>query len=99
MKLPDRGAKKVAALWRELGVGDVDALEAACHDQRVRSIRGFGPRMEEKILAGIALYRRSGARRRLGDVLPTAEELQTCVPALPAVIPPTTAGHLPPLCD
>src|ERR1700682_3961817 len=42
MKLPDLGPRKIAALWRELGVGDVDALEAACHDQRVRSIRGFG---------------------------------------------------------
>src|SRR6516225_4655653 len=55
MKLPELGPKKVAALWRELQIGDIEELETACRAQRVRSIRGFGPRTEEKILSGIAL--------------------------------------------
>src|SRR5215813_9649120 len=75
LKLPELGPKKVAALWRELQIGDIDALEAACRDQRVRSLRGFGQRTEEKILGGIALFKRSGARRRLNEVLPIADEL------------------------
>jgi len=99
MKLPDLGPKKVAALWRELGVGDIDALEKACHDQRVRAIRGFGPRMEEKILGGIALYRRSGARRRLGDVLPIAEHLQARVQEIPGVIRASVAGSVRRFCE
>ncbi|HYR55080.1 MAG TPA: DNA polymerase/3'-5' exonuclease PolX [Myxococcaceae bacterium] len=99
MKLPDLGPKKVAALWRELGVGDIDALEKACHDQRVRAIRGFGPRMEEKILGGIALYRRSGARRRLGDVLPIAEHLQARVQEIPRVIRVSIAGSVRRFCE
>ncbi len=99
MKLPELGPKKVAALWRELQIGDIEALEAACQAQRVRSIRGFGPRMEEKILSGIALYRRSTHRRRLGDVLPVAEELQSHVQALPGVIRSSLAGSVRRFCE
>src|SRR5215472_965343 len=99
MKLPELGPKKVAALWRELQIGDIEALEAACQAQRVRSIRGFGPRTEEKILSGIALYRRSAHRRRLGDVLPVAEELQSQVEALPGVIRSSLAGSVRRFCE
>jgi DNA polymerase (family 10) len=99
MRLPDMGPKKVAALWRELHIGDIDSLEEACRAQRVRSIRGFGARTEEKILSGIALYRRSGARRRLGDVLPIAEELHARVQAIPGVIRSSVAGSVRRFCE
>jgi DNA polymerase (family 10) len=99
MKLPDLGPKKVATLWRELQIGDIDSLEAACRAQRVRSIRGFGQRTEEKILNGIALHRRSGARRRLGDVLPLAEQLQARVEAIPGVIRASVAGSVRRFCE
>ena len=99
MKLPELGPKKVAALWRELQIGDIEELETACRAQRVRSIRGFGPRTEEKILSGIALYRRSAHRRRLGDVLPVAEELQSQVQALPGVIRSSLAGSVRRFCE
>src|SRR6266849_10800257 len=48
LKLPDLGPRKVAALWHQLKIGDIDSLEAACRDQRLRSLRGFGARSEEK---------------------------------------------------
>jgi DNA polymerase (family 10) len=99
MRLPDLGPKKVATLWRQLQIGDIDSLEAACRGQRVRSIRGFGARTEEKILNGIALYRRSGARRRLGDVLPVAEQLKERVQALPGVIRSSIGGSVRRFCE
>ena len=99
MKLPDLGPKKVATLWRELQIGDIDSLEAACRSQRVRAIRGFGARTEEKILAGIALYRRSGSRHRLGDVLPVAEQLEARVLEIPGVIRSSIAGSVRRFCE
>src|SRR5215813_5954275 len=99
MKLPDMGPKKVATLWHELQIGDIDSLEAACRSQRVRAIRGFGARTEEKILAGISLYRRSGSRRRLGDVLPVAEELEARVREIPGVIRSSIAGSVRRFCE
>jgi DNA polymerase (family 10) len=99
MKLPDLGPRKIATLWRELQVGDIGELEEACRAQRVRSLRGFGARTEEKILSGIALYRRSGARRRLDQVLPVAEELVARLKAMPSVVRASVAGSVRRFCE
>lgn len=99
LKLPELGPKKVAALWRELQIGDIDALEAACREQRVRSLRGFGARTEEKILGGIALFKRSGARRRINEVLPIAEELVERVRSTPGVVRASIAGSVRRFCE
>jgi len=55
LRLPDLGAKKAAALHKALGLGSIAQLEEACRDQRVRGLKGFGERSEQKILAGNAL--------------------------------------------
>ncbi len=99
LKLPELGPKKVAALWRELQIGDIDALEAACRAQRVRSLRGFGARTEEKILGGIAVFKRSGVRRRLDEVLPIAEELVDRVKSTPGVQRVSIAGSVRRFCE
>jgi DNA polymerase (family 10) len=99
MKLPDLGPRKIAALWRELQVGDIDALEEACRNQRLRDLRGFGARTEEKILGGIALYRRSGSRRRLDQVLPLAEDLVGRIREIPSVVRASIAGSVRRFCE
>jgi DNA polymerase (family 10) len=99
LKLPELGPKKVAALWRELQIGDIDALEASCRAQRVRSLRGFGERTEEKILGGIAVFKRSGVRRRLDEVLPIAEELVDRVKSTPGVQRASIAGSVRRFCE
>lgn len=99
LKLPELGPKKVAALWRQLQVGDIASLEAACREQRVRSLRGFGERMEEKILGGIALFQRSGARKRLNEVLPIAEQLVERVKSMEGVTRASIAGSVRRFCE
>src|SRR5262249_40168058 len=86
MKVPDLGPKKAALLWKELQVGDVDALEKACQEHKLRGLKGFGEKSEAKILAGIEVYRRAAIapdRRRLGEVLSTAEEILAQVKKIP----------------
>ncbi|MBX7099928.1 MAG: DNA polymerase/3'-5' exonuclease PolX [Myxococcaceae bacterium] len=87
LDVPELGPKKVKALVEQLQVGTLDQLEAACRDGRVRALKGFGEKTEGKILEGIALARRSkaGGRKRLADVLPTAEALLQVVQAAPGV--------------
>jgi DNA polymerase (family 10) len=78
LEVPEIGPKKAKALFEQLGIGSLDDLEKACQQHRVRALKGFGARTEEKLLANLALARRqkaAGARKRLGDVLPIAEEL------------------------
>ncbi len=92
LAVPDLGPKKAAALWKQLGVTDLASLEAACKEQRVRTLKGFGEKTEEKILAGLALLARSRGRFRLGDVRPLAEELLRNVLAVPGVVRASLGG-------
>jgi len=69
LKVPDLGPKKIAALHAALGIGSVEELLAACEAGRVREVKGFGAKTEQKILAGIARLRSRGREVRLADAL------------------------------
>ncbi|MGV3624282.1 MAG: DNA polymerase/3'-5' exonuclease PolX [Archangium sp.] len=88
MTVQDLGPKKAKALFDSLGVGSIDDLEKACKDNRVRDLKGFGQKTQDKLLAGIELARRSmaaGGRKRLGDVMPQAEALLEFIKKAPGV--------------
>ncbi len=57
------GPKKVARLWQELGITTLDELKAAAEAQKIRQLKGFGAKSEEKILKGIELLARRGDER------------------------------------
>ena len=48
--LPGFGAKRARMLYDELGIDSLEALRAAAEGQRLRGIRGFGAKVEEKLL-------------------------------------------------
>jgi hypothetical protein len=52
-RLPGLGPKRARQLFDELGIDSLEALRAAAEGQRIRSLRGFGPKAEERILAAI----------------------------------------------
>src|SRR6185369_13967789 len=86
---------KAKILWDMLGVGTIDELEAACKANRVRDIKGFGQKTEEKLLAGVELARRTGTGRRLlADVLPRAEKLLEHVKQAPGVVRAELGGSV-----
>jgi len=62
IKIPGVGPKKAAALHKELGISTLEELRAACQDQRVRELKGFGAKTEEAILKGIDLAARADDR-------------------------------------
>jgi DNA polymerase (family X) len=53
--LPGLGPKRVRRLYEELGIDSLDALRAAADEQRIRKLKGFGPKAEEAILASLRL--------------------------------------------
>jgi DNA polymerase (family 10) len=53
LRLPGIGPKFAMRLWRELGVRSLEQLRRAALDHRIRSMKGFGPKSEEKILEAI----------------------------------------------
>ncbi|ANU12768.1 DNA polymerase/3'-5' exonuclease PolX [Planococcus halocryophilus] len=50
MKLQGLGGKKIAKLYKELGIDSMEALKAACLNGEIQKLPGFGPKSEEKIL-------------------------------------------------
>jgi len=86
-RLPGIGAKRARLFYTELGIAGLDELAAAASSERLRSLKGVGPKMEASILE--ALERRSqepGAPARL--IAPRALEVaEEIVDALEAALP------------
>ncbi len=53
LRVPGMGPKKAAVLHKELGIQSLDMLRAACEQQKVRELKGFGAKTEEQILKGL----------------------------------------------
>jgi DNA polymerase (family 10) len=51
--VPGMTRARIAALHQALGIRGLEDLKAAAEGGRVRTVKGFGPRTEEKILEGI----------------------------------------------
>src|SRR6202000_2292878 len=51
------GPRKIALLWKELGVESIGELEYACGENRLVTIKGFGAKTQEAILKNIAFIR------------------------------------------
>lgn len=66
-RIPGVGPKKAAALHKELGISSLTELRAACEQQRVRGLKGFGAKTEETILKGLAIAEEAGVRMRWAD--------------------------------
>src|SRR6516162_6624165 len=65
-RLPGLGPKRARRLYEELGIDSLDALRTAAEGQRIRSLKGFGPKAEEAILANLRL---AGAGERPARVV------------------------------
>jgi DNA polymerase (family X) len=84
-RIPGLGAKTARRLYDELGIADLEGLEAAARAGKLRSLRGFGEKGEQKLLAQIERVGEEGhaARLLLSAVLPVAEELAEALRELP----------------
>jgi DNA polymerase (family 10) len=69
------GPKIVYKLYKTLGIKNIDDLEKACLEHKIRRLPGFGEKSEEKILKGIQFYKQGGGRAILGFIIPVVEEL------------------------
>jgi DNA polymerase (family 10) len=54
LRVPALGLKKIGMLHSQLGIGDLESLEKAAREGRIAKLKGFGAKMQQKILEGIA---------------------------------------------
>jgi DNA polymerase (family 10) len=57
MQIKGLGPKKIALIWREMGIESVGELEYACNENRLAQFKGFGAKTQESILQSIAFIR------------------------------------------
>lgn len=98
-QVPEVGPKTAGAIYKELGISTLEALEEAARDGRLREVSGVGPKTEARILAGIEALRRRRAlppRVLLGQALPRAEALlaELRAAAGPAIVRAEIVGSL-----
>jgi DNA polymerase (family X) len=76
-RLPGLGAKRARLLHSELGVDSLEKLREAALAQRIRTVRGLGPKLEEGVLAALAegAGERAPARLLLPKAIALGEEL------------------------
>ena len=96
-RVPGLGAKTARRLFDELGVATVEDLERAAREERIRGLRGLGPKAEENVLAALEQLPEPGAaagRLPLSKVRPIAEELVAALREHPAAIRVEVAGSV-----
>ncbi|HTE20840.1 MAG TPA: DNA polymerase/3'-5' exonuclease PolX, partial [Armatimonadota bacterium] len=75
LNLPGFGPKKIQTVWKTLGVRDLDELEQAARQQRLRDVPGLGAKTETNLLTSIEAFRKRRERVPIGVALPYAEGL------------------------
>ena len=96
MRLPGLGPKTARRIWLELGVGTVDELRRAAEEERLRSLSGLGPKIEENVLKALRerAEPKAPARPLLGVGLPAVLEVVEALRAHPAAEQVSEAGSV-----
>ncbi|MGE6628947.1 DNA polymerase/3'-5' exonuclease PolX [Bacillus sp. NPDC077027] len=94
LKLQGLGGKKIAKLYQELGVHDEDSLKAACEENKVQTLAGFGKKTEEKILAALEEAGKQPERLPIGFALDVAERIDQALDEIEVIKRYSRAGSL-----
>lgn len=94
LKVPGLGPKKIALIWKSLGITTLAQLDKAAHEGKLHNLPGLGAKSEQQIIAGIeSLARRSG-RIPLGRAYPLAQEIIGQLKQVKGVVEAQPAGSL-----
>lgn len=88
------GPKHIGELWKKLKIATIDDLEFAIEHQKIRHLKGWGQKSEDKLARGIALMRSSTGRHPLNKILPIADKIVRRLKKIPGVVHCTYAGSL-----
>ncbi|MCW3041457.1 MAG: polX [Solirubrobacterales bacterium] len=80
-RLPGLGPKRARKLYDELKIDSLEALAQAAREEKLRDVKGFGPKFEESVLAAIAAGHGAEGSRRI----PMHRALETAAPIIEAL--------------
>ena len=94
MRVPGLGLKKIGFLYEQLGIATVDELEQACRDDRLKSLKGFGAKTQQKLLDGIGFARSSESSFLLPTALEVAEPLRERLARIESILDVVVTGSV-----
>jgi DNA polymerase (family 10) len=94
LPVPSLGPKKIAMIWKTLGITSLAALEAAAKEGKLRDLPGMGAKSETAILEGIASLGRRSARIPLGRAYPLALDIIQILKKVKGVVDAQPGGSL-----
>lgn len=95
LEIPGMKPHRARIFWEKLGIISVDDLRNAASTNQLRSIKGVGPRTEQKILNGIrAWMRQRTGRIPLGVAWPLVQEILQTLRDVPGTHHAEPAGSL-----
>lgn len=74
-RVPGLGPKKAIAVIEALGIKTLGELEYACRENRLLKLKGFGEKIQAKILEGVHFLMATSGQLKLSDAFPVAEKL------------------------
>jgi len=96
-RVPGIAAKTARLLFDQLGISSMEELKAAAESERIREVKGLGPKAEENVLASLERLGEPGegpGRLLLSKVRPIAEELAAALRRHPAANRVEVAGSV-----
>jgi DNA polymerase (family 10) len=96
-RVPGVGSKTARRLFEELDICSMEDLKAAAEGEKIRHVKGLGPKAEENILAALERLGEPGqgpGRLLLSAVRPVAEELAAALREHPAANRVEVAGSV-----
>jgi DNA polymerase (family 10) len=94
LRVPRLGLKKVGLLYDKLGISNLDELEAACRTDRLKTLRGFGEKTQQKILEGVAYARKRETNFLLPIGLEVGEQIRERLAGVDAVVDAEVSGSV-----
>lgn len=88
------GPKMIKTLWTKLKITNLEELEKAAREGKIRQIPHFGARSEEKILKGLQFLQKAANRRTYGSAYRFAKSLEQTVARFPEAGRVALAGSL-----
>lgn len=88
------GPKMVRDLWKHLKIKNIEELERAARQGKIRNLPNFGEKTEQNIIEGIEFLKRSKGRFLLSEILPRAREIEKALSSLKEIEQISVAGSV-----
>lgn len=92
LNVPGLGPKTIFMLHEKLGITNLDELEKAAREHRIRRLPRMGPTSEKNIIKGLERYRKRSTRILLSEAEPIVEEILEYIKGMDGLEHITVAG-------